>query len=155
MSAMRFYHVAITAAADYLARRADHRAQHLERIVGLRTQGAVIAGGPAPDGKTADLFYRAPDLDVVTRLVEEGDRLSQHDRYGHEDDQVPRLVGRQQLHVMRHVHRARPLANLPRTLGHSTPNLFDVGQSPVRRIGGFPATAPSCPGMTRKMVAAE
>jgi uncharacterized protein len=71
MSAMRFYHVAITAAEDYLPRRAAHRAQHLERIVALRSQGAVIAGGPAPDGKTADLFYRAPDLDVVTRLVEE------------------------------------------------------------------------------------
>ena len=71
MSAMRFYHVAITAADDYLTRRAAHRTQHLERIVGLRAQGAVVGGGPAPDGKTADLFYRAPDLDVITRLVEE------------------------------------------------------------------------------------
>jgi uncharacterized protein len=71
MTAMRFYHVAITAADDYLTRRAAHRPQHLERIVGLRAQGAVIGGGPAPDGKTADLFYRAPDLDAVTRLVEE------------------------------------------------------------------------------------
>jgi uncharacterized protein YciI len=71
MTEMNFYHVAITAADDYITRRAAHRAQHLERIVGLRAQGAVIGGGPAPDGKTADLFYRAPDLDVITRLVEE------------------------------------------------------------------------------------
>jgi uncharacterized protein YciI len=71
MSAMLFYHVGITAADDYLTRRAAHRPQHLERIAGLRDQGAVIGGGPAPDGKSADIFYRAPDLDVLSRLVEE------------------------------------------------------------------------------------
>jgi uncharacterized protein YciI len=71
MATMHFYHVAITAADDYMTRRAAHRAAHLERIVGLRAQGAVIGGGPAPDGRTADLFYRAPDEEALTRLVEE------------------------------------------------------------------------------------
>lgn len=71
MDAMRVYHVGITAADDYTTRRTAHRPQHLERIAGLRAQGAVIGGGPAPDGKSADLFYRAPDLEAVTRLVEE------------------------------------------------------------------------------------
>jgi uncharacterized protein len=71
MPDMLFYHVGITAADDYLTRRAAHRSQHLERIAGLRDQGVVIGGGPAPDGKSADIFYRVPDLDVLSRLVEE------------------------------------------------------------------------------------
>jgi uncharacterized protein len=71
MGAMHAYHVGITAADDYITRRGAHRPQHLERIAGLRAQGAVIGGGPAPDGKTADIFYRAPDLEALTRLVEE------------------------------------------------------------------------------------
>jgi uncharacterized protein YciI len=68
---MLFYHVAITAADDYLTRRAAHRPQHLERIAGLRAQGLVIGGGPAPDGKSADLFYRVPEPEAVARLVGE------------------------------------------------------------------------------------
>ena len=71
MSAMIYCHVGITAAEDYATRRGAHRPAHLERIAGLRAQGFVVGGGPAPDGKTADLFYRAPDLDTVVRLVEE------------------------------------------------------------------------------------
>lgn len=68
---MIFFHVAITAADDYRTRREAHRHAHLERIVGLRAAGAVIGGGPAPDGRTADLFYRAPSEQDVTRLVED------------------------------------------------------------------------------------
>lgn len=34
----------------------------------------------------------------------DGDSFSEDDRYGHVDDQVPRLIGRQELHVMCHVH---------------------------------------------------
>ncbi len=65
-----FWHVAITAAADYLTRREAHRRAHLDRILALREAGAVIGGGPAPEGKTADLFYRAGELDDITRLIE-------------------------------------------------------------------------------------
>lgn len=68
---MLFYHVGITAADDYLTRRAAHRPQHLERIAGLRAQGVVIGGGPAPDGKSADLFYRVPEAEALVRLVED------------------------------------------------------------------------------------
>src|SRR3989304_1028281 len=46
---MLVYHAAITAAENYLERRAPHRQAHFERIVGLRAQGFVIGGGPAPD----------------------------------------------------------------------------------------------------------
>ena len=72
MNAMHVYHVAITAADDYITRRTAHRPQHLERIVGLRAQGAVVGGGPAPDGKSADLLFRAPDLQAVNRAAEGG-----------------------------------------------------------------------------------
>ena len=71
MPAMIYCHVGITAAEDYATRRGRHSPAHLERIAGLRAEGFVVGGGPAPDGKTADLFYRAPDLDTVVRLVEE------------------------------------------------------------------------------------
>jgi uncharacterized protein len=68
---MLVYHAAITAAEDYLERRALHRQAHFERIVGLRAQGFVIGGGPAPDGRTADIFYRVAQPPDVVRLIEE------------------------------------------------------------------------------------
>lgn len=68
---MPIYHAAITAAADYLARRALHRQAHLERIMDLRARGLVIGGGPAPDGRTADIFYRAAELRDLVRLIED------------------------------------------------------------------------------------
>ncbi|HYB70593.1 MAG TPA: YciI family protein, partial [Candidatus Bathyarchaeia archaeon] len=64
-------HVAITAADDYLERRAAHRQAHLARIVELRRQGFVIGGGPSPDGRRAELVYRAPRPSDLSRLVEE------------------------------------------------------------------------------------
>ncbi len=64
-------HVAITAAEDYLTRRAAHRRAHFERLSGLRVSGTVIGGGPAPDGRTADLFYRLTGADQLAPLVEE------------------------------------------------------------------------------------
>ena len=68
---MIVYHVGVTAAADYLARREDPRPAHLERIIALRGSGLCLAGGPAPDGRTADLFSRVDQPADVTRLVEE------------------------------------------------------------------------------------
>jgi len=65
------YHVAITAADDYLERRAAHRAAHLDRITELRRLGFVIGGGPAPDGRTADIVYRVQQAADITRLIEE------------------------------------------------------------------------------------
>jgi uncharacterized protein YciI len=65
------YHVGVTAADDYLARRERHRQAHLERIIALRAERLCLGGGPAPDGRTADLFYRANQPADITRLVEE------------------------------------------------------------------------------------
>jgi hypothetical protein len=65
------YHVAVRTADDYLAKREPHRRAHLERLLGLRAHGLVIAGGPSPDGCSADLFYRVQQPDELRRLVEE------------------------------------------------------------------------------------
>jgi uncharacterized protein YciI len=65
------YHVSITAAPDYLARRERHRGAHLDRIIALRAEGLCLGGGPAPDGRTADLFYRVDQPADVARIVEE------------------------------------------------------------------------------------
>jgi uncharacterized protein len=68
---MIVYHVAIDTTGDYVARREPHRRAHLERLMGLRAQGLVIGGGPSPDGRGADIFYRVPQPDDLRRLVEE------------------------------------------------------------------------------------
>lgn len=68
---MSVYHAAIGTSEDYIERRAKHRQAHLDRIVGLRAQGLVVAGGPAPDGRTAEIFYRVQQPSDVNRLVEE------------------------------------------------------------------------------------
>jgi hypothetical protein len=68
---MIIYHVAITTADNYVARRAPHREAHLARLTELRQRGFVIGGGPAPDGKSVDIVYRVPQAADMTRLIEE------------------------------------------------------------------------------------
>ncbi len=68
---MIFAHVAIVAADDALTRRTPYREAHLARIAGLRDRGLVIGAGPSPDARSADLFFRAPEPDLIRRLVEE------------------------------------------------------------------------------------
>lgn len=68
---MLVYHAAITAAEDSLERRTPHRQAHLERLLALRAQGLVIGGGPAPDSRTAELFYRVAQPADIVRLIEE------------------------------------------------------------------------------------
>jgi len=63
--------VGLTAAEDYRERRDAYRAAHIERIVELRQRGFVIGGGPAPDGRTADIVYRVPGPGTINRIVEE------------------------------------------------------------------------------------
>jgi len=65
------FHVAIRTADDYLTKREPHRQAHLERLMGLRAHGLVIGGGPTPDGRGADLFYRVQQPDDLRRLVED------------------------------------------------------------------------------------
>jgi hypothetical protein len=64
-------YVLVTASDDYLVRREPHRRAHVERLLALRGQGLVIAAGPAPDGRTAEVFYRTSDRAQVERLVED------------------------------------------------------------------------------------
>lgn len=68
---MIFYHAAIRTAPDYLARREEYRKDHLARLLALRDRGLVVAGGPAPDGSGADLFYRTRSEADLSRLIEE------------------------------------------------------------------------------------
>jgi uncharacterized protein YciI len=65
------YHVAIRTGDDYVAKRAPHREAHLQRLMALRVRGLVIGGGPSPDGRTADVFYRVTRPDDLRQLIEE------------------------------------------------------------------------------------
>jgi hypothetical protein len=65
------FHVAIDTSSDYLARREPHRRAHLERLQGLRAAGILIGGGPAPDGTSADLFYRLQQPGQIRNAIEE------------------------------------------------------------------------------------
>ena len=64
-------HVAIATAADYASKREPHRRAHLERLAGLRAAGAVIGGGPAPDGTAVDLVYRLQRPEQLKPAIEE------------------------------------------------------------------------------------
>ena len=68
---MIVFHVAIETGDDYVAKRAPHREAHLQRLMALRAGGLVIGGGPSPDGRRADVFYRVEQPDDLRRLVEE------------------------------------------------------------------------------------
>ena len=68
---MIVFHVAIRTGDDYIAKRAPHREAHLERLMALRAHGLVVGGGPSPDGRGADIFYRVEQPDDLRRLVEE------------------------------------------------------------------------------------
>jgi uncharacterized protein YciI len=65
------FHMAITTVDDYVTKREPHRREHLARLQGLRANGILIAGGPAPDGRTADLFYRLQQAWQVKPAMEE------------------------------------------------------------------------------------
>ena len=68
---MLVVHVIVETVADYLTRREPYRQAHLERLVELRSRGAVVGGGPAPDGRTAELFYRLERPELLAPLIEE------------------------------------------------------------------------------------
>jgi uncharacterized protein len=65
------FHVAVTTTDDYVAKREPHRRAHLERLQGLRAAGILIGGGPAPDGRGVDMFYRLQQAGQVTNAIEE------------------------------------------------------------------------------------
>jgi uncharacterized protein YciI len=65
------FHMAVATAPDYLERREPYRREHIERLQGLRAAGILIGGGPAPDGKSADLFYRLQQPRQIKNAMEE------------------------------------------------------------------------------------
>jgi uncharacterized protein YciI len=64
-------HVSVTTVDDYPTRREPYRRDHLERLARLRAAGVLVAGGPAPDGRGADLFYRVGRPEELQAAVEE------------------------------------------------------------------------------------
>jgi uncharacterized protein len=64
-------HVRFTCAADYNERRLPHRPAHLAQLAALRGEGRVVAGGPAPDGSEAHIFYRVADRAELERLLDD------------------------------------------------------------------------------------
>jgi uncharacterized protein YciI len=64
-------HVAVSTSPDYLTRRDAYRQDHIQRLVELRARGAVVGGGPAPDGRSVDLVYRLRAPADLAPLVEE------------------------------------------------------------------------------------
>src|SRR5262245_28322198 len=64
-------HVSVTTVADYATRREPYRQAHIERLLGLRAAGALIGGGPSPDGRVVDLFYRLKRPEQLRPVVEE------------------------------------------------------------------------------------
>jgi uncharacterized protein len=65
------FHVAITTHPEYPAKREPHRHAHIERLAGLQRLGAVIGGGPAPDGTSVDLVYRLQQPTQLKPAIEE------------------------------------------------------------------------------------
>lgn len=68
---MIVFHAALTTVEDYAARREPHRRAHIERLLGLRAAGIVIGGGPAPDGRQVDIFYRLQQPGQIKPAIEE------------------------------------------------------------------------------------
>ena len=68
---MIVFHVAIATHPEYLTRREPHRRAHIERLAGLRQVGAVIGGGPAPDGSRVEIVYRLQQPAQLKPAIEE------------------------------------------------------------------------------------
>ena len=68
---MIVFHIAVVAAEDYATRREAYRRDHIGRLQGLRANSILIGGGPAPDGRTADIFYRLQQPWQVKPAMEE------------------------------------------------------------------------------------
>jgi uncharacterized protein YciI len=70
---MAIYHVHFVCAPDYMARRLPFRPAHLKQLASLRDDGRVVAGGPEPDGRAANIFYRVVDRAELDRLLAENE----------------------------------------------------------------------------------
>ena len=68
---MIVFHIAVTAAADYLTRRERTGASTSARLQGLRANGILDRRRPSADGATADLFYRLQQPAQLKHAMEE------------------------------------------------------------------------------------
>ena len=68
---MIVYHIAVTPADDYVAKREPHRRDHIGRLQGLRANGILLGGGPSPDAKRVDLVYRLQRPEQIKHAMEE------------------------------------------------------------------------------------
>lgn len=66
-------HVSFACGSDYVARRREHREALLHQLLGWRAQGVFIGGGPAPDGRTADAFFRTGQPSELEALIAENE----------------------------------------------------------------------------------
>jgi uncharacterized protein YciI len=64
------FHVLVTTAEGYQTRRLPYRQANLDYLMQLRARGLVVAGGPAPDGRSCDLVLRVGEPGQVAALVE-------------------------------------------------------------------------------------
>ena len=65
------FHIAVTTVDDYATKREPYRREHMGRLQGLRANSILIGGGPSPDGRRADLFYRLQQPWQVKPAMEE------------------------------------------------------------------------------------
>src|SRR5258706_1290884 len=70
---MTIYHVHFSCAPDYMARRLPFRPAHLKQLAELRDEARVVAGGPEPDGRAANIFYGVADGAELERLLGENE----------------------------------------------------------------------------------
>ena len=68
---MIVYHIAVTAADDYLQAPYSPSPGAPRTTAGAAHGGNLRGGGPAPDGKTAELFYRLQQPWQVKNALEE------------------------------------------------------------------------------------
>ncbi len=71
LRAVIVFHMGVETVDDYATKREAHRREHIARLQGLRAASILISGGPAPDGKSADLFYRLQQPWQVKPAMEE------------------------------------------------------------------------------------
>src|SRR2546425_6642138 len=69
--AITVFHASVRCSDDYQARHGATRDAHHAQLERWRAGGQLVGCGLAPEGGGVDLFWRARDVDEVTRLMAE------------------------------------------------------------------------------------